>query len=77
MGKYLSVVLGVATIAFGVWGIVATWPLLWQAILAVVPAMFVLGGGLAVIIGVSEIQDSLTAKQTTPKPASNPATTKS
>ena len=59
MGKYLTVILGLAAMAFGAWGILATWPLLWRAIQAMVPALFLLGGGLAVMVGLGEIRDSL------------------
>ena len=59
MSKYLTVILGLAAMAFGIWGIVTTWPLLWRAAQAMVPALFLLGGGLAVMVGLGEIQDSL------------------
>lgn len=58
MGKYLTVILGSAAMAFGAWGILATWPLLWRATQAMVPALFLLGGGLAVMVGLGEIRDS-------------------
>ena len=58
MGKYLTVILGVSVMACGAWGILATWPLLWRAIQAMVPALFLLGGGLAVLVGLGEIRDS-------------------
>ena len=73
MGKYLTVILGLAAMVFGFWGILATWPLAWRAILAVVPMTFVLGGLLAVIVGFSEIRDSLTAP-TASQPTGNPVT---
>jgi len=76
MGKYLSVILGVVAMAFGIWGIVMTWPLLWKAILATVPAMCVLGGLLAVIIGIGEIRDSLESRRTQTQPTSSPAVQK-
>ncbi len=68
MGKYLTVILGLAAMAFGAWGILATWPLLWRAIQAMVPALFLLGGGLAVMVGLGEIRDSLGRDQKTEKP---------
>ena len=76
MGKYLSVILGLVAIAFGIWGIVVTWPLLWKAILATVPAMFVLGGMLAVIIGIGEIRDSLESRRTPTETTGSPAAQK-
>ncbi len=62
MGKYLTVILGVSAMACGAWGILATWPLLWLAIQAMVPALFLLVGGLAVLVGLGEIRDSLGRK---------------
>ena len=59
MSKYLTVILGLAAMAFGIWGIVAAWPLLWRAVQAMVPALFLLGGGLTVMVGLGEIRDSL------------------
>jgi len=77
MGKYMSVILGLASIAFGVWGIAVTWPWLWNAIKATVPAMFVLGGLLAVIIGLGEIRDSFASPKPQPQPTSTPQVQKS
>ena len=62
MSKYLTVILGLAAMVCGVWGVIVTWPLLWRAIQATVPALFALGGVLAVGIGISEIRDSLGRK---------------
>ncbi len=62
MGKYLTVLFGLAAIVFGMWGIAVTWPLLWTAIKATVPPFFVLGGLLAVLVGLGEIRDSLARK---------------
>jgi len=77
MGKYLSVIVGLAAIVFGIWGIVVTWPLLLRAILATVPAMFVLGGLLAVIIGLSEIRDSFASQKSQPSSGGTPTSQKS
>ena len=63
MGKYLTVILGVSAMACGAWGILATWPLLWRVILSVVPLVFVLGGLLAVLVGLAEIRDSFIRRQ--------------
>ncbi|MBI4323266.1 MAG: hypothetical protein HY596_03210 [Candidatus Omnitrophica bacterium] len=68
MGKYLTVILGLAAMACGAWGIRATWPLLWRAIQAMVPALFFLGGGLAVLVGLGEIRDSFGRDPKTEKP---------
>ena len=59
MAKYLSVVLGLLAMGVGVWGIIATWPLLWTATKALVLILFVGGGVIAVLVGVAEIRDSL------------------
>ena len=59
MGKYVTVVLGLAAVACGTWVILATWPLFWRAIQAMVPALVVLGGLVAVLVGLGEIRDSL------------------
>jgi len=58
MGKYVTVVVGLALMAFGAWGVFATWPLLWTAIKATVPVLLLLGGLLAVLVGFGEIRDS-------------------
>ncbi len=71
MGKYLSVIVGSAVLAVGVWGIVVTWPLLWKAVQATVPAMCVLGGLLAIFVGVSEIRDSGSSQATKPSAKSS------
>ena len=63
MGKYLSVVLGAGAVWFGLWGIGATWPLFWTAVKTVVPPVCVLGGLLAVIVGLMEIRDTLADKR--------------
>ena len=67
MGKYAHLLGGAAAIGAGVWMIRATWPLCWHAILAVVPLVLVLGGGLAIVIGLAEIADHFG-----PKPPANP-----
>lgn len=77
MGKYVSVLVGLAAMAFGIWGILATWPLLWTAVKATAPVTFVLGGLLAVLIGFGEIRDSFTEKKPPAQPASSPSAQKS
>lgn len=72
MGKYMSVILGAAAMAFGLWAICATWPLFWKAIKATVPALFVLGGLLAVIVGLGEIRDSLASNKAQTEPSGQP-----
>ena len=59
MGKYVTLLLGLAAIALGVWAIQATWPLFWRAVQAVGPALIILVGLMAVLVGAGEIRDSL------------------
>ncbi|GEM_PF-6000988 len=65
MGKYLSVLLGIAAMVIGFWALRVTWPLLWTVCKVVIPLVLVLGGGMAVLVGLGEISDSL--RQRTPK----------
>lgn len=59
MGKYLTVLVGLAAVVAGGWSLAATWPLAWKVLQVTVPILFVLGGLLAVLVGLGEIQDSL------------------
>ncbi len=68
MGKYAHLTGGVASIALGVWLIRATWPLCWKAILAIAPLLLVVGGVLAVLIGLAEITDHLSQSRQGPPP---------
>ena len=72
MGKYLTVLIGVMAIVGGLWAIGATWPLLWTAAKAVLPLLLVLSGVLAVVVGLSEIRDSLTASRVDTPPSQPP-----
>lgn len=63
MGKYLSVLLGIAAMALGLWGLRAAWPLLWTVCKVLVPLVLVLGGALAVLVGCVEISDTLSQKR--------------
>ena len=63
MGAYMTVSIGVALIAAGLWGMWATWPLFWIAVQAIVPAMCVLGGSLALLVGAGELWDRETSKK--------------
>ena len=69
MGAYLTVLLGLVAIVCGMWGIVSTWPLFWTAITAILPPLCVLGGLLAILVGLGEIRESLTSKAQTPSTA--------
>jgi hypothetical protein len=69
MGKYVTLLLGVAAMAGGIVTIHATWPLFWRAVQAVVPALIVFVGMMAVLVGLGEIRDSLErADRKTEKP---------
>lgn len=76
MGKYLTLTAGLAAMGFGVWATWVTWPLFWIALTAMVPALFVVGGLLAVLVGLGEIGDSLARRKDNPHPGANPETPK-
>ena len=59
MGKYMTVLLGLAAMAAGAWAMLATWPLFWRALQATVPVLVLVAGLMAVLVGVAEIRDSL------------------
>ncbi len=48
---------GLAALILGVIGIIIWWGYFLKALLAAVPAMLILGGALAVYLGVEEIRD--------------------
>jgi hypothetical protein len=77
MGKYVTVAVGLALMAFGAWGVFATWPLLWTAIKVIVPVLLLLGGLLAVLVGFGEIRDSVASRASQSQSAQTPATRKS
>jgi hypothetical protein len=63
MSKYFGIVIGAVAILLGLKGLVV-----WRGdLLAVVrgslPAVFVLGGAIAVIAGLSEIKDEISSKR--------------
>lgn len=70
MGKYVTLVLGVATMGVGLWGIHTSWPLLWKAVQVLLPVLFVLGGLLAVLVALGEIRDHLALRKMTAPPRS-------
>ena len=72
MGKYMTVILGLAVMACGAWAMLATWPLCWRALLATLPAVLLLAGLMAVLVGLGEIRDSLAAGRA-PEPPSSTA----
>jgi uncharacterized membrane protein YccC len=63
MGKYLSVIIGAIVALLGVWGLIGWWDDFLLVLRGSIPAMFIFGGVIAVIAGMSEIRDELAAKQ--------------
>ena len=53
----ITILVGAMCAVLGVWGIVATWPLMRQAAIVVALAVLTLGGMLAMLIGLSELVD--------------------
>ena len=71
MGKYVTMLVGLGAFTFGVWALAATWPLLWQAIQVTVPCLFVIGGLLAIGVGLGEIRDAQAGRRP-PSDSSHP-----
>ena len=59
MGKILSLILGTAAVVLGIWGLVAWWQAFLQVLKGVIPVILILGGGMAVFLGIVELKDSL------------------
>jgi len=74
MAKYVTVMLGVVAMSGGVWMLAATWPLLWIAVQVAVPVLLVLGGLLAIGVGLGEIRDAAADRAAqSPRSAEPPA----
>ncbi len=58
MGRPLCVVLGLASIGVGVWGVARWWPLSVTVLKAALPPVLILGGLIAVVAGVTEIRET-------------------
>lgn len=63
MSKYLGIIVGVITVILGLKGLIG-----WRSDLLIVlkgslPAIFILGGAIAVIAGFSEIRDEISSKR--------------
>ena len=69
MGKYVTILVGLAAFTFGAWSIAATWPLLWQAVQVTVPCLFVIGGLLAIGVGLGEIRDTQAERRRRTEPS--------
>ncbi len=63
MGKYISVIGGIAAALLGLWGVIGWWPHFIKVLQGTVPAMLIFGGLIALFLGVSEIKDELAAKK--------------
>ena len=57
MGTYVTMLLGLAAIIAGLYGLLATWPLVWLVLKAFGLLVLVVGGLLAVCVGLGELQD--------------------
>ena len=71
MGKYVTILVGLTAFTFGAWALAATWPLFWQAVQVTVPCLFVIGGLLAIGVGLGEIRDAQ-ANRRRPSDSPNP-----
>ena len=63
MSKYLGIVIGAVIIVLGITGLTGWWGDFITVLKGCLPAVFILGGAIAVIAGVSEIKDELAAKR--------------
>jgi len=63
MGKMMSVVLGAAAAVVGFILLIKWWGFFLIGLKAIVPAMFIFGGIIALIAGLSEIKDSAVSKK--------------
>ncbi len=57
MGTYVTIVIGVAAVLLGIYGIATTWPLVWLALKAFGLIVLVVGGISAIAVGVGELRD--------------------
>ena len=62
MGSYVTILIGLAATVAGFCGIKATWPLVWLALKALGLIVLVVGGLLAVCVGLGELQDRRATK---------------
>lgn len=63
MGKYLGVVIGAIIVLLGASFLIGWWGDFLTVLRGSLPAMFILGGAIAVIAGLSEIRDELSSKK--------------
>ena len=57
MGRPLCIAVGLLSLAAGAWGLLHWWPLFVLLLKAVLPAVFVMGGLIAVVAGIAELRD--------------------
>ena len=63
MSKYLGIVIGVITVLLGLKGLIAWRGDLLTVLRGSMPVIFILGGAIAVIAGISEIRDEISSKR--------------
>ena len=63
MSKYLGIVIGVIAVILGLKGLAAWYGDLIIVLRGSLPAIFILGGAIAVIAGISEIRDEISSKK--------------
>jgi hypothetical protein len=63
MGSYVTMLIGVVAAVAGAYGIAATWPLAWLVLKACGLLVLVIGGVLAIFVGLSELQDRQATKR--------------
>lgn len=63
MGKYLGVIIGAIIVLLGLKGVICWWNDFLVVLRGSVPAMLIFGGAIAVIAGLSEIRDEISAKK--------------
>ena len=62
MGTYVTILIGLAATCAGLYGMRATWPLVWLALKAFGLIVLVVGGLLAIFVGLGELQDRKATK---------------
>ena len=63
MSKYLGIVIGVIAVLLGLKGLTAWRGDLLTVLRGSMPVIFILGGAIAVIAGLSEIKDEISSKR--------------
>ena len=58
MGTYVTMLIGLAAVLAGACGIKATWPLVWNALQALLLIGLVIGGLLAICVSLGETRQS-------------------